>query len=321
MPHPHHRTVDSEGNETLVVIPLGYTPIIVNGDHPKFEEIVAAASDGTTPEEIEELADQTVAIAERFQHLSERVSVANGRVYFDGDEVHSSVASHIITCVESDLDLWPEAEVNFMEKVAANPEEHSREQLYDWLTAEGFTILPDGDLIGYKGVHDYSGDEDYTYQSGSQGTAISDGQVFNGHIPQNLGSVVEMPRSSVQHDPSSSCSTGLHVGTYGYARGFASSPENVLKVAVNPRDVVSVPTHAGGEKIRVSRYRVLEVAAFREEAPVSSYCDEDDLPEEAETSDGLDECEYCGSSDLDDVDSDGDQYCNGCYDYNWNVLA
>ena len=33
----------------------------------------------------------------------------------------------------------------------------------------------------------------------------------------------------------------------------------MLKVHINPRDVVSVPTDAQGEKVRVCRYRVVEI--------------------------------------------------------------
>ena len=63
-----------------------------------------------------------------------------------------------------------------------------------------------------------------------------------------------MPRGEVQHDPESGCSTGLHVGTYAYAQGYARAA--LLTVHVNPRDVVSVPTDCDAEKMRVCRYVV-----------------------------------------------------------------
>jgi hypothetical protein len=136
-----------------------------------------------------------------------------------------------------------------MEKIYQNPNKHSRENLYDWLNAHDFTINSEGNLLGYKGVRKDFG-------SISQGPGIVDGQPMNGSLPNKPGSILEMARSAVQHDPSVGCSSGLHVGTWDYASGFGPI---VLQVEVNPRDVVSVPTDCGWAKMRVSRYRVVDV--------------------------------------------------------------
>jgi hypothetical protein len=80
--------------------------------------------------------------------------------------------------------------------------------------------------------------------------------------------VVRMARHEVQDDPYNSCSTGLHVGTFNYARGFGDTR---IRVRINPADVVSVPHDGAGEKIRVCVLRVEEIvteafngAVFRE---------------------------------------------------------
>jgi hypothetical protein len=98
--------------------------------------------------------------------------------------------------------------------------------------------------------------EEGVYYSTRSGHAIVNGVDINDYVPQRVGDVVEMPRSEVTFDPSVSCSSGLHVADWGYANGMGNT---VLAVLVNPRDVVSVPTDYGDAKVRVCRYKVLEV--------------------------------------------------------------
>jgi hypothetical protein len=188
--------------------------------------------------------------------LSERVSVVGGTVLFDGNPQDGTIVDQIVRFLDDDREDWKPL-VAFMENVAANPNDHSREQLYDWLRVNDLSITDDGLIVGYKGTG--PGPE---YLSGHSGYGV----VIDGYgeattydyakIPNRIGTTVEMPRDRVQHDPANACSTGLHVGTKEYANGFNAG--GLLEVHVNPRDVVSVPTDAGGEKVRVSRYKVVD---------------------------------------------------------------
>lgn len=254
-PYHHVKTPGSDRESVTVFMPDG-PQIVANADHPHFAEILEGAKSGLAADELRGLADLSVAVAARFDTLSERVAVANGRVYFDGDEVDSTITKQIVRCLETGEGDWKPL-VLFMENVAANPDAHSREQLFDWLRERDFTITNNGCFIAYKGVGPRDDDETqkgYVYQSSARGEAIVNGERFEGYIPNACGAVVEMPRSNVQHDPSHGCSTGLHVGTYEYAKGYASAA--LLTVLVNPRDVVSVPTECNAEKMRVCRYVV-----------------------------------------------------------------
>lgn len=227
------------------------SPYVAPEDHPNFQSIVSGAIAGD--ESIVDLFDLASTAAARFERLSERVTVANGRVYFDGDEVDSSVSRQIVRFIDEGVENFKPL-VRFMENIAANPNDHSREQLFDWLNVrDGITISPDGLIVGYKGVK-REGDKLLSKWSGS---AIVDGERVTGYIPNAVGSVIEMPRSEVAHDPQQACSYGLHVGTFSYAKSYASGA--MLEVHVNPRDVVSVPTDGGGEKIRTCRYTVIDV--------------------------------------------------------------
>jgi len=194
-----------------------------------------------------DLFDLAGTVSARFEKLTERVSTANGRLYFDGDEVDNGLAKQVIRFLDEDVSDWVPL-VNFFEKVQANPNEHSREQLHRWLDRHDFTITHSGDIVGYKGV---SGD----LKSINSGPGIIDGVSMNGRLPNEPGSIIEIARSAVHHDPSVGCSTGLHVGTFGYASSFG---QVCLEVHVNPRDVVSVPTDCNDQKVRCCRYTVVD---------------------------------------------------------------
>lgn len=197
----------------------------------------------------------------RFERLSDRVTVKSGKVFFDNQETHNALTQQVVRFIEAGREDFTPL-VSFFEKVMTNPNEHSREQLYNWLNTHNFTILPNGNFVGYKGVRVHNG----SYESISHGNAISDGVEYTGAIPNPIGAIVEMPREEVQHDPSQGCHTGLHVGTWDYASGFAQGA--VLKVEVNPRDVVSVPTDCGYQKLRTCRYIVLEVIDAPVDGPI-----------------------------------------------------
>lgn len=248
---------DGEGHEFVTAIIPGYDPLVASNEHPNFGAIKASLSDegvNRNADDFADLFDIPQAIANQFDPLSERVSVGNGRVYFDGDEVDNAVTQQIVRFLDEGEDFSPL--VAFMENIAANPNEHSREQLYTWLQRRDFAIDDDGHIVAYKGVRP---GQDGEYFSLNAGPAIVDGkQHEGGPVPQRVGQTVELPRSEVAHDPSAACSTGLHVGTYDYARGYARDGA-FLKVTVNPRDVVSVPTGDYGDKVRVCRYVIQDV--------------------------------------------------------------
>lgn len=261
-----YNLVSSGFDSNITVFVNGEMYVASNLSHENFEDIVAAAL--AEDESIVDMFDHQKVVTKRFEKVSDRVSVANGTVFFDGDPVDSTLTRQILRFVEEDSDFMPL--VNFFEKVQQNPNEHSREQLYRWLNDRDFSIAPDGDFLAYKGVQ--SG-ENGVWVSVHSGTAIVDGEIVTGNIPNPIGSVIEMPRSEVQHDPSVACHTGLHAGTWDYASGFART---VLLVKINPRDVVSVPTDARDQKLRVCRYTVVEkVTSPYSEALVDLAADDD----------------------------------------------
>lgn len=228
-----------------------------SSDHPAYEEIRKGVLDGDVS--VADKFDVGKVVSEKFARVSERVTLVGGVVMLDGDPIDNELSDQIVRFLDGDEDDWKPL-VAFLEKVAQNPEQHSREQAYRWLNKHNFPITEDGDVIAYKGVAVENG----KYLSINSGKARVNGEVITGRIPQDVGDVVEMPRSEVQHNPSVGCHTGLHAGTWDYASNFGRGA--TLKVKINPRDIVSVPTDCNDAKVRVSRYVVLDAT----EAPVDT---------------------------------------------------
>lgn len=241
-------------------------PVVLKASHPGYEAVVeelfgAEALDQTPNYDyIRKQADVADAVATRFEAVTDRVSVANRRVYFDGDEVEGSIARAILDALGESHNA-AQGLAWFLTKLAANPSANSRTQLYNFLDVHDFTITFNGDIVGYKGIT-----EDNTSVNG--GEAIVDGEVVRGRIPNRLNSVITMPRSKVEDNSGVSCASGLHVATHEYASGWG---DKVVEVYVSPTDVVSVPD-GEAEKVRVCRYRVGKVV---EKAYSERYLDDD----------------------------------------------
>lgn len=321
--------VNTEDGGNITVFVKGSVPQVAHSSHPNFEKIVQGAIAGD--DTILELFDTAQAAVSRFERLTERVTTANGRLYLDGEEIDNSLSAQVVRFLGEGVEDWKPL-VNFFENVQANPNEHSREQLYTWLNEREFTITPEGLIVGYKGVR--STDEEGQFKSIFGGQAIVDGEVFTGNIPNYKGAVVEMPRGEVEWDPAVGCHRGLHVGTYNYAESFSQGA--LLEVHVNPRDVVSVPTDCGWAKMRVCRYLVVDTIdkpydyalTYDGGSDYSGWGDGEDDEECWDCGDNLDHC-HCGDDDYErDGDSElpfvscqkcgaesyGDDLCDDCFD-------
>lgn len=246
---------DDSGEKILSVYLDDGTSLTARDSHPNFEEIFEQVVFDGDDLDLHELFDVGHGIASKLTQVTDRVSYRDNTLYFDNDPLNSSLARQIIRFVHENDPEQYQSLCLFLENVKSNPDPLSEEQLYDWVRHQDIAINTAGEIIAYKGV---KGDEIGGWESVHSGRAIVDGKVHHGCIPNKVGSVVEMPRSEVDSNPHASCSVGLHVGSYNYASTWAQGA--LLTVAVNPRDVISVPSHTDGQKIRVCRYRVLHIA-------------------------------------------------------------
>lgn len=239
------------GQDSLTVILGDGTIKAITDEHPGFDSIVKALADKESDEKIKSLLDPANLVYSKTSKVSERITLAGGTLLFDGDPVDGPLAEFIVNIAQnSDNAASYKAWISFMEKLATNPSDESKSHLFAFMTTHGLTVNPDGDIILYKGVR-----ADGT--SIHSGFGIVDGKQMTGNLPNEVGSVLEFPRSKVDANRGVACSTGLHAGTFEYASDFAQG--RLLTVAINPRDVVSVPSDHNDAKVRVSRYTVVEV--------------------------------------------------------------
>jgi hypothetical protein len=247
---------EEDEREHLTVVVKGKGQFPATSDHPNYEAILDAARAGDP--NVIDLFDVAHTAGTKFARLTERVTASNGVVYLDGVPMHNALTAQIADFIGQNEDV--STLVNFYDKLVTNPNQESVEHLYKFIEANqdnesgAFTITPEGKFIAYKGVRS---DGNGGYESTTAGEAIVDDVLIQGYIPNKVGSVVEMRRDQVVFDPSNHCSSGLHVGTFSYAKSFGRNGA-MLKVLIDPRDVVSVPNDSK-EKMRVCRYEVLEI--------------------------------------------------------------
>lgn len=273
----YHEFTPAEGEtipRSLTIFRAEGLPLSVTEQHLNYDAIVSLVRSGSEDmEAIELLASPSRQIGERLTKLSENISFNGSTILYDNDPIDVGIARHLSRVIQkhglADESKWLPT-VRFLEKLYQNPSERSRKSLYEFLRRFDFTILPDGDFIAYKGVRK-------DYRSIHSGPGIVNGYPTNGHLLNTVGSTIAISRAYVDADPREGCSFGLHVGTYSYAKGFAQGV--LLRVRVNPRHVVSVPLHAGYQKIRVTEYTVVEASDVEYTETVYEE-DEDDWYEE-----------------------------------------
>lgn len=267
---------DDKGKTLAIIFNDGSTEII-SESHVSFKALLNAFLEGGKDEvEILELTQVIETTQKKLTELSERVSILDNKILFDGDEVNGHLMDVIKDLFANGDTIELAPLVKFLEKASTNPSLESIDDLYRWVNNGDLVIDDDGDFVAYKGV--YGSDERFSTHSG---TAFVDGIEINGRIPYVDGSIVTMPRSSVGDNRDIACSTGLHAGTYRYASGYG---DTLILVKINPRDVVSVPNDSSGQKLRVSRLVVLNETTERLESRYvkTNVVPADELPETVE---------------------------------------
>jgi hypothetical protein len=323
MQHIYSHSED-DGTETLTLYTdQGSYVSSVTDTHINWKQIREALDSGAPDDEIRALLNPVDPIAEKLVRYAPKFSYINGLLTYDNRIVDGLPAKQILRLLTAD-DLPDEVDVravaNCVAKLLDNPSAHSYENLLSWLQDRNLTILPNGDFLAYKGVDRHEDGICYSCHASPRDNMVKVNGEWQpaGHVPNPLGGVVEMERRLVDDDNQQGCSSGLHVGTYDYAKGYGNGA--LLKVAVNPADVVSVPTDSNHAKMRVCRYRVLETTDYEitELVHRSDYCcdwcDDDECT--------CDRCDECGEPDCDgecqecehcgDRDCDGDCRCEYC---------
>ena len=281
-----------DGNLTLVLNNRTYQ---VLPDHINYKMILEALPTATS-DELLEIVDIEKAVSTFSDGL---VEIKNGKVMYEGEEVHGSISKRILEFMSKGLPFQPL--VNFLNNLMENPSMQSQKELYDFLEHEHLPITEDGHFLAYKAVRSDFKDK------------------YRGVFDNSVGQVCKMTRAKVDDNRARGCSDGLHAGALNYVAGYGSleAGDKIVIVKINPSDVVSVPSDCNCEKLRTCRYEV--VGEYQGELLKPLYSadfTEDDYSDEDDDHDS--DYDWGWNDDEEDVDAayDEDEDTDGYGFYN-----
>lgn len=213
-------------------------------DHSGYERAKEIAIEFLETEELteevwEELKSINSIVDSLIQWSNDRIQIKGNRVLFDGDYVPSSLEDHMLALFNSGASYALEAWTKFLAKLREASHEDTYNRLHAFLKHNDLSINEEGNVLAWKSVRNDFKD------------------IYSGTIDNSVGTTVVMPRVKVNHNPSQTCSHGLHLAAISYARNFGGPDSQFLLCEVDVRDIVSVPTDYNGEKIRCCKYKVL----------------------------------------------------------------
>lgn len=164
------------------------------------------------------------------------VEVKADGIYYKGTKVDNSLTRRIADIIKQNLPV--KYMLKFMDNLYQNPQEFAIKELYDWLNGCNLPITDDGCFMAYKRV-DSNFKDCYTHT-----------------IDNSPGQIVFMKRSDVDTNRHNTCSVGLHFCSRAYLSSYTG--DRVVKVKINPKDVVSIPSDYSYTKGRTWMYEVIE---------------------------------------------------------------
>lgn len=212
------------------------------------------------------------------------MELRDGVIYEGGQPIPTELNAKILRYKE--LGLPFDSLLKFWENLKLNPSFNSRTMLYKFLEHNGHPFTEDGCFIAYRGVR-----EDFKDK-------------HTGKFDNSVGATCKIDRSEVDDNPNNTCSHGLHVACFEYAKSFGPQ---LVEVKVNPRDVVAVPTDYNGTKMRVCQFEVVAIGEFirneviygqplPDEHNCSEDCNDEHEDDEEDESD-LNNCPSCDEED------------------------
>jgi len=214
-------------------------PFTMARDHKLFDKLLEAVK-AKDLKEIEAIIDVAHVVK---GYSKGKVTIEDGVVIYNGEAIGGVLTDRILELFQMGQDF--EYMAKFLENLMQNPSFQSRQELYLFLENGNMPITEDGRFMAYKWVRD-----DYH-------------DCHTGRFDNSVGKVLKMDRGSVDDRRENTCSYGFHVCTHGYEK-FGT---RLMLVAINPRDVVSVPVDYANAKMRVCEYEVIK------EIPVEEYRD------------------------------------------------
>ncbi len=285
----------SKTQDTVLVVDDGVVKT-ARADHPKWADILKVfdrcghdGSNFTGPtDELLALMDLKTAVE---NYTVGRLSVCPSGVTYNNRPLHTIDAERVMSFMRDGLSYKPIA--NYIERKMKNPSARAIQEMYNFLEHKGMPLTVRGTFLAYKGVT-----MDFWSINGNKETVVLQGRTDSaGRILNEIGSVIEVERSSVDDDFRVGCSTGLHAGSLAYAKGWG---QRVVIVEIDPADVVSVPEDCSCQKLRCCKYTV--IGEYNGPLP-DTLCTDYDSENEPDV------CHQCGAE---EGSCDCDEECDGC---------
>lgn len=267
-------------NNNFWTVVLNGRPYQFDPTHAEYENLIECVKVGDAESFLEVFDVGTV-----IENWSEGdFSFRDGYLYFDGvEQIATQPTERIIEMIKNGWDHNPM--LKYLSNLYENVSQRAVQESYEWSMHKGLPITDDGYMVGYKGVKAYDGEDGFDKLARKlvSGDLVD---IYTGKsFRNNIGDVNHMSRRQVCDDHTMGCESGLHIGTFEYAEGWAGNMGTVVLVKFSPADIVSVPSDSSHQKIRVSRYEVIDIARGVIESPVHVCCEEEgdgDDPDDAE---------------------------------------
>jgi hypothetical protein len=228
----------ADGNTEVLPQASFRTADIVEAIMPKIakgETAEIELGDFSIGRQIEELTHGAVTVA---ANDSNKVQVGNHTVDADALQMH----------VDRAYADGAKGFKRFLEKFKEIKRQHTIDELTKFMKNADLPIADDGSIIGFKILAQV--DEDTMVDHHSK------------KVRQHVGSLVYMPDSKVDDNRRVACSTGLHIASRPYLKGFWYANSRLCLVKIQPKDVIAVPLNED-TKMRVAAYHI--AARFSEQ--------------------------------------------------------
>lgn len=166
------------------------------------------------------------------------IKIRKGVLTYNNKVLNDSLSERILSLFKSGDDFKPF--VLFLENVRKNPTKWAKETVFDFLRSKNMPLTRDGCFIAYKTIQNNWTDW-YT------GTKLN-----------TIGKTLKIRRKDVEENTLKDCGFGFHVGNLQYVNSFHSGEGRIILVKIDPRYVVSVPSDAAANKIRVCQYTIIK---------------------------------------------------------------
>lgn len=204
-----------------------------DSSHPQFDKAYELVKTGDA-EKINSVIDLLNTERALSTYSKGNIKIAGKQVLYRNIVLDATITRRIVREMHNNRPF--EHLVNFLEKLMDNPSRDAVYQLFGFLEHNDIEIVEDGDFIAWKRVNDNYKD------------------FATGRFDNSPGTVVSMPRNQVDEDKNRTCSAGLHAAAASYIPHYHGGQGRILKMKINPRDVVAIPTDYDNAKMRVCEY-------------------------------------------------------------------